>query len=85
MEQPRVLRWFDVQSVPGDYRFPLEDRPGRLPIPLCDAVPVIDLHKSTTSPEKWSMVRQIVEASQEYGFFQVYIFHYFSMLEFMIN
>ncbi|XP_027151025.1 hyoscyamine 6-dioxygenase-like [Coffea eugenioides] len=71
MEQPRVLRWFDVQSVPGDYSFPLEDRPGRLPIPLCDTVPVIDLHKSTTSPEKWSMVRQIVEASQEYGFFQV--------------
>ncbi|XP_027067415.1 hyoscyamine 6-dioxygenase-like [Coffea arabica] len=42
MEKQRVLRWFDVQSVPGDYSFPLEDRPGRLPIPFCDTVPVIN-------------------------------------------
>ncbi|CAI9107662.1 OLC1v1007071C1 [Oldenlandia corymbosa var. corymbosa] len=73
-EEEQVLRWFNVESVPADYRFSMENRPGQLPIPICETIPVIDLQKaadSSSTSDKLSIIQQIIEASQEYGLFQV--------------
>lgn len=77
MEKQQVFGGFKVQTVPTDYSFPQEDRPGKLPIPVCKTIPVVDLQKATRSSEKISIVQQIIEAGQEYGFFQV---HFFSLI-----
>ncbi|KAL8089155.1 hyoscyamine 6-dioxygenase-like [Apium graveolens] len=59
--------WFTVQNVPENYIFPEEDRPGSLPIPICDTIPVISLGKST-STEK---VQEIMEACRKFRLFHV--------------
>ncbi|CAN4093320.1 unnamed protein product [Withania somnifera] len=62
-------KWFNVQSVPQSYTFPPEERPGDAPIPICDKIPVIDLGKC--SWEKMEIIKQLLQAGQEFGFFQV--------------
>lgn len=61
--------WFAVPKVPESYIFPEEDRPGSLPIPVCDAIPVISLAKST-STEK---VQEIMKACRKFRLFHVII------------
>lgn len=63
----QISSWFNVQNVPESYIFPEEDRPGSVPIPICDAIPVIDLGKST-SREK---VQEIMKACREFRLFHV--------------
>lgn len=72
------MKWFDVESVPESYIFGMEDRPGNEPIPVCKAIPVIDLANS----HKQQILHQIIQASKEYGFFQV-ITHIYSNSSFI--
>ncbi|PIN04040.1 Iron/ascorbate family oxidoreductase [Handroanthus impetiginosus] len=59
-------RWFDVQSVPKSHIFSHEDRPGKEPVPVCRTIPIVDL-----GLQRLEMVRKIIEASREFGLFQV--------------
>ncbi|KZV32991.1 hyoscyamine 6-dioxygenase [Dorcoceras hygrometricum] len=52
-----------AQSLPEKYVFPPGKRPGKLDFPVCENVPVIDLKKAKS--------QQILNAFQEFGFFQV--------------
>uniref|UniRef100_A0A5B7BHZ9 Putative hyoscyamine 6-dioxygenase-like n=1 Tax=Davidia involucrata TaxID=16924 RepID=A0A5B7BHZ9_DAVIN len=67
MDQKLASSWFNVESVPETYRFPLERRPGKLIVPLCKTIPIIDLEKA----DGIDIIQQISEASQTLGFFQV--------------
>ncbi|MCD9641387.1 hypothetical protein HAX54_027554 [Datura stramonium] len=65
-------KWFNVQSVPQCYTFSPEERPGDASIPICNKIPVIDLEKSLiSSSEKMKTIKQLLQAGQEFGFFQV--------------
>ncbi|EEF30009.1 hyoscyamine 6-dioxygenase [Ricinus communis] len=59
-----VSSWCNVQSLPDNYVFPPEKRPGINIVPLCNTIPVIDLEASDAA-------LNILKASQEFGFFQV--------------
>ncbi|KAH6813675.1 hypothetical protein C2S51_022693 [Perilla frutescens var. frutescens] len=59
-------KWYSVESVPDCHIFGIEDRPGNESIPLCDTLPIIDLANSDTN----QTADKIIQASQEYGFFQ---------------
>lgn len=61
--------WFNVENVPESYIFPEEERPGSLPIPVCDAIPVISLGK-LSSTEK---VQEIMKACGEFRLFHVIV------------
>ncbi|XP_050363392.1 hyoscyamine 6-dioxygenase-like [Argentina anserina] len=68
LDQKLVSSWFDVhQSVPETYVFPPEKRPGKLKVPVCKSIPVIDLG----SHDRRDTIQQICKASQDFGFFQV--------------
>ncbi|RDY01184.1 Protein DOWNY MILDEW RESISTANCE 6, partial [Mucuna pruriens] len=60
---------FNVGSVPEDYVFPPELRPGNLEIPFSD-IPVIDLDEAQNG-DRTITIQKIIQASQEFGFFQV--------------
>lgn len=65
-----VSNWFNVQTLPKDYIFPVEKRPGEeLSTPICATIPVIDLGKAEY--DRKDTIQQILKASQEFGFFQV--------------
>ncbi|XP_050254005.1 hyoscyamine 6-dioxygenase-like [Quercus robur] len=67
MEQ-LVASWYNGRSLPETYVLPLEIRPGKLNVPVStNIIPVVDLggHDET------AIIQQILEASQEFGFFQV--------------
>uniref|UniRef100_A0A7N1A3B7 Fe2OG dioxygenase domain-containing protein n=1 Tax=Kalanchoe fedtschenkoi TaxID=63787 RepID=A0A7N1A3B7_KALFE len=69
-----VSKWSsDAHSLPKNYIFPPEQRPGDPgSIPVSSALPVIDLAKAASSSStRGDAVRQILQASQEFGFFQV--------------
>ncbi|XP_055811808.1 hyoscyamine 6-dioxygenase-like isoform X1 [Solanum dulcamara] len=71
MEKHNTI-WFNVQSVPQCFTFPQEERPGDAPIPICNKIPVIDLGKSlASSSQKMETIKQLLQAGQEFGFFQV--------------
>ena len=55
----------DFKLVPESYILPPDSRPGDTKIPFCNTIPVLDLKDPT------SLVQQIIEASTEFGFFQV--------------
>lgn len=59
----------DLKFVPQSYILPPESRPGNDKVPLCESMPVIDLKEFGQDPTK--LVQQIIEACQEFGFFQV--------------
>ncbi|XP_059660366.1 protein DOWNY MILDEW RESISTANCE 6-like isoform X2 [Cornus florida] len=65
-----VSNWYSVQSLPETYVFPPDQRPGKLIVPLCKTIPVIDLGKAEDHDQS-DIVQQILNASQEFGFFQV--------------
>ncbi|KAL1827253.1 hypothetical protein ACET3Z_005665 [Daucus carota] len=65
-----VSSWSSNQHLPEDYVFPVEQRPGEeTTIPVCKAIPVIDLGKASHGRE--DIIQQIIDASQKFGFFQV--------------
>ncbi|GFP99597.1 hyoscyamine 6-dioxygenase [Phtheirospermum japonicum] len=59
-----------VQSVPENYIIPPDKRPGKHVFPVLNDVPVIDLGKSE-GHDRAEIIQQILNASQEFGFFQV--------------
>ncbi|XP_059663747.1 hyoscyamine 6-dioxygenase-like [Cornus florida] len=66
-----VSNWYStVQSLPESYVLPPDQRPGKLIVPLCKTIPVIDLGKAVGHDQS-NIVQQILDASQEFGFFQV--------------
>ncbi|XP_034691876.1 hyoscyamine 6-dioxygenase-like [Vitis riparia] len=66
-----VSSWsINVQSLPENYVLPPGQRPGKLIVPPCKSLPVVDLGKAT-SPDRAETIQKILEASWEFGFFQV--------------
>ncbi|XWS76270.1 hypothetical protein CRYUN_Cryun01aG0160900 [Craigia yunnanensis] len=61
-----ISSWDKDQPLPESYIFPPDKRPGKLVVPRCNAVPVIDLGDNRTD-----LIQQILKASQEFGLFQV--------------
>jgi hypothetical protein len=59
-----------LQFVLESYILPLESRPGQTEVPLCETIPVIDMEGELGS-DRGQLVKQIIQASQEFGFFQV--------------
>ncbi|KAK3193574.1 hypothetical protein Dsin_024884 [Dipteronia sinensis] len=65
-----VSIWSKDQSLPENYIFPPENRPGKFAdAPPSDTIPVIDLSK--TVDNRADTIQQILQASKEFGFFQV--------------
>ncbi|KAA8550769.1 hypothetical protein F0562_002453 [Nyssa sinensis] len=60
----------NLQSVPESYILPPERRPGELIVPLCNTIPVIDLH-GEFGCNRSELIQQIIKSSQEFGFFQL--------------
>nr|XP_043632029.1 hyoscyamine 6-dioxygenase-like [Erigeron canadensis] len=56
-----------IRSMPENYIFPVDSRPGEETIPFCDALPVINL----LSCDRDNAVQQVLEACQEFGIFQL--------------
>ncbi|XP_061994348.1 flavanone 3-dioxygenase 2-like [Rosa rugosa] len=69
-----VSSWYNnVQPLPETYIFPPNARPGKLStLPSSDNIPVINLGGGgAEGHDRTRIVEQILEASQEFGFFQV--------------
>ena len=65
-----VSNWCNSKLLPESYVFPSDTRPGKVIVPSCNTVPVIDLSKAETQ-NRTDIVEQILKASEEFGFFQV--------------
>ncbi|KAI9119066.1 hypothetical protein K1719_009741 [Acacia pycnantha] len=71
MMQKLVSNWSNnVRAVPEDYIFPPETRPGSLHVPIGESIPVIDLSLADKG-DRILAIQKIINASQEFGFFQV--------------
>lgn len=78
-----VSSWFTDTSLPQDYIFPSDKRPGKDHAAApCNTIPVIDLGKADGG-DRNDIIQQILEASQDFGFFQV-IFSRIHKLSFLI-
>ncbi|KAL8093012.1 hyoscyamine 6-dioxygenase-like [Apium graveolens] len=64
-----MSNWKNVESVPKSFIFPPDRRPGNNPVLISKDIPVIDL--GNFSNHGVETIQQILEASQEYGIFQV--------------
>ncbi|XP_047334761.1 protein DOWNY MILDEW RESISTANCE 6-like [Impatiens glandulifera] len=58
-----------MESVPESYIQPIEKRPNTIISPLCDSIPIIDLHSLPSN--RSNLIDQIIKASQDYGFFHL--------------
>ncbi|CAM9003081.1 unnamed protein product [Rhodiola kirilowii] len=67
-----VSSWYNGQStMPEKYAWPVGLRPAKQrDAPIYKTLPVIDLSKAE-GPGRAEIIRQIIQASQEFGFFQV--------------
>ncbi|KAI5394931.1 hypothetical protein KIW84_061518 [Lathyrus oleraceus] len=63
--------WSSIESVPENYIFPPETRPGDIEIPISHSVPVIDLSEAH-SVDRTNTIQKIIKAAEEFGFFQHY-------------
>ncbi|KAI8549828.1 hypothetical protein RHMOL_Rhmol06G0055700 [Rhododendron molle] len=62
----------EVQSVPANYVFPKDKRPGGdIEVPVCKALPVIDLSQLDGIDHRVKTVQQIMKANRDFGMFQV--------------
>ncbi|KAL3620606.1 hypothetical protein CASFOL_035518 [Castilleja foliolosa] len=62
-----MSNWSNVgQSLPENYIFPPDKRPGKHVFPVLKDVPVIDL-----GHDRAEVIQQILSASQDFGFFEV--------------
>lgn len=63
----------NVGSVPANYVFPKDERPGDdIVAPTCKDIPLIDLSK-LDGLNRVEIIQQIMKANQDLGMFQVYI------------
>jgi len=67
-----------IESVPGDYVFPPETRPGNFQIPINKTIPIIDLSEAQNG-DRTKTIQQIIKAAEEFGFFQVFILNTLSI------
>ncbi|XP_057807409.1 protein DOWNY MILDEW RESISTANCE 6-like [Salvia miltiorrhiza] len=65
--ETKVISGVEFSSLPSSYIRPESDRPKLSEVTDCDHVPVIDL----SCEDRGLLVKQIGDACQEYGFFQV--------------
>ncbi|CAL5353637.1 unnamed protein product [Camellia sinensis] len=65
-----VSGWFSIRTIPEGYIFPPDIRPGKLIVPLCKTIPVIDLSMAEAR-DRNSIIKKVLNASQEFGFFQL--------------
>lgn len=62
----------EVQSVPANYVFPKDKRPGGdIEVPVCKDLPVIDLSQMDGIDHRVKIVQQIMKANRDFGMFQV--------------
>lgn len=62
----------EVQSVPANYVFPKDKRPGGdIEVPVCKDLPVIDLSQLDGIDHRVKIVQQIMKANRDFGMFQV--------------
>ena len=67
-----VSSWYNVQPLPDNYILPPDARPGKLDVPLCTNIPVIDMGGAEAEAhDRASIIQQMLNASEEFGFFQV--------------
>lgn len=68
-----VSSWYNGQTtIPKKYAWPVGLRPAKQSdAPVCKTLPVIDLSLSE-GPGRAEIIHQIIQASQEFGFFQVH-------------
>jgi hypothetical protein len=64
----------NFQSVPENYIFPPESRPGNVKVPFSSSIPVIDLSEARKG-DRTNIIQKIIKAAEEFGFFQVHIAH----------
>ncbi|KAK4253139.1 hypothetical protein QN277_010747 [Acacia crassicarpa] len=64
-----VSNWYN-RSMPENYMFPPEKRPGKLHVPMGEGIPVIDLSE-VEEGDRTLTIQKILKASEEFGFFQV--------------
>ncbi|XP_028804392.1 protein DOWNY MILDEW RESISTANCE 6-like isoform X1 [Neltuma alba] len=68
LDEMLVSSWYNARSsVPSSYIQPPECRPGNLAAASSETIPVIDLG----GHDRADIVRHVLKASEEYGFFQV--------------
>ncbi|THG12050.1 hypothetical protein TEA_017423 [Camellia sinensis var. sinensis] len=65
-----VSSWFSIRTIPEGYIFPPDIRPGKLIVPLCKTIPVIDLSMAEAR-DRNIIIKKVLNASQEFGFFQL--------------
>ncbi|XP_058746223.1 protein DOWNY MILDEW RESISTANCE 6-like isoform X1 [Vicia villosa] len=66
-----VSNWSNIQSVPENYIFPPETRPGEdLKIPFSHSIPIIDLNEAQNG-DRANTIQKIIKAAKEFGFFHV--------------
>ncbi|KAI3773016.1 hypothetical protein L6452_04213 [Arctium lappa] len=58
-----------VKSLPQNYVFPEDARPGNKIVPIFKNCPIIDLEKAVS--DRNNAIQQILQACQDYGLFQV--------------
>lgn len=73
---------FNIQSVPESYIVPPEKRATNLIVPSCRAFPVVDLG-GEDGWDRMQITQQILEAIQEFGFFQVLHLPFFILYLFL--
>ena len=62
-----VSSWYNSRPLPESYIVPPEQRPGNFIAPRAGNIPVIDLR----GHDQTDIIRQILEASKQFGIFQV--------------
>ncbi|XP_074316654.1 hyoscyamine 6-dioxygenase-like [Silene latifolia] len=65
-----VSSWSDGKKLPESYVFPPGKRPGKVVVTAAKNVPVIDIGKAA-GLDRSVIIQQVMQASQEFGFFQV--------------
>ena len=66
-----ISNWCNtVKSLPQEYVFPEDTRPGDKIVPNFENCPIIDLEKAI-SEDRNDIIQQILQASQDCGLFQV--------------
>ncbi|XP_057517649.1 protein DOWNY MILDEW RESISTANCE 6-like [Amaranthus tricolor] len=70
MGENLVSSWSDGKTLPKNYIFPPDKRPGEHNVPMSKSLPVIDL-SNVDGQERKKTIQKIIEASHDFGFFQV--------------
>nr|ACN40802.1 unknown [Picea sitchensis] len=66
----QTLHERQLKEVPARYILPSDQRPSR-PLQVQQSLPVIDLSGLEEIDQRFKIVRQLAQASQEWGFFQI--------------